>query len=243
MNQSSSVIKPLVVITGASSGIGEATALHLSRLGTYRLLLAGRNEARLSKVVDACREMQCVEVISCIGDLRHISHIRDILTICESHLPIAALVNSAGIGKFLHSVDFSDEDWQSIIDTNLTATFRLCRDIGALMAKQATPSTIVNISSDADSTAFPEAAAYCASKAGLLGMTRALRLDFRPHGIRICIVSPGRVDTRFNSKEPGMRPGSLSAGDVAEVVAFAISCSPNIELQEIRLDSMLRTSG
>lgn len=232
--------KPLVIITGASSGIGEATALYLARSEKYSLMLCGRDETRLLSVVEKCRQ-NTEEVIPWAGDLRDRDYVTSIAeTAALLGCYIYALVNAAGLGFFNPISQLHDEQWDEVIGVNLTATFLLSREVAKLLEKQDGTSTIVNVSSDADTVGFADASIYCASKGGVLAMSRALQLELRPHGIRVCVVSPGRVDTCFNNKKPGMRPGALLADNVAEVINFAISCSPNIELQEIRLDSMSR---
>jgi NAD(P)-dependent dehydrogenase (short-subunit alcohol dehydrogenase family) len=227
-----------VVVTGASSGIGRALAIRLAHAGDVRLLLTGRDPERLGEVARECSAL-APRVHSFVGDLRDRACVAALTAEVERLAPIAGLANCAGIGRFGPTASFSDADWDELITTNLSALFALCRDIGVLLCRQGR-GTILNVSSDADSTGFYEAAAYCASKGGVLALSRALRLEFRPRGVRVCVVSPGRVDTHFNGKEPGQRPRALSAADVAEVAEFALRCSPNTELTELRLDSMTR---
>jgi NAD(P)-dependent dehydrogenase (short-subunit alcohol dehydrogenase family) len=230
----------LVVISGASSGIGEATARRLASSKYYRLLLAGRDQHRLEAVSRDCLLMGAEEITILRGDLQDRGYVMALAEEGARRAPLGALVNNAGIGEFGPTSDFSDEAWDRVVAVNLSAVFFLCRELAPLLSTGGNPGTIVNVSSDADLVGFSEAAAYCASKGALLAMSRALRLELRPKGVRVCTVSPGRVDTRFNRKDPGMRPGALEPDEVAEVIQFAIRCSRNIELQEVRLDSMSR---
>ncbi len=148
-------------------------------------------------------------------------------------------MNSAGIGRFGATPDFSSEHWRELLHVNLSVPFAL---IQAAARRQLHDNvfTVINVSSDADTLGFRDAAAYCGSKGALLSMSRALQAELRTKNMRVCVISPGRVDTRFNNRLPGDRPGALAADHVAEVIEFALTCSPNIELTEIRLDSMQR---
>lgn len=226
-----------VIITGASSGVGEATAIRLARRKPRRLLLSGRNPVRLMAVATECEHLGA-EVQWLAGDLASREYLRDILKLARSLGEIEGLVNAAGIGRFGPAVSVTDQMWDEVIAVNLSALFFLCRGIGALLRKQKSTSTIVNVSSEADIVGYENATAYCASKGGVLAMTRALETEYRMFGIRTCILSPGRIDTRFHGKKPGMRPGALTAGEVAEVIEFLITCSPNIRIREVRIDGM-----
>lgn len=232
----------IIVISGASSGIGRATAIRLARKTTHQLILAGRNADRLSILQRDCLHYG-VDVITCLGDLRDKAYVAQLVRLCGSLRPIIGLVNCAGVGYFGATFGFSDVAWDEIIAINLTATFLLCREIGQIMAGQHQLGTIVNVSSDADRIGFRNAAAYCASKGAVLTMSRALQLEMQPVGVRVSVISPGRVDTHFNQKRPGMRNGALAASDVAEVIEFIITCSANIELLEIRMESMSRVAS
>ena len=231
---------PLVIVTGASSGIGQGIAERLARRGEFRLLLAGRDANRLDAVTVRCRELGVPEVNSYCGDFSEMNTVLDFARYCKTHASIRALVNSAGLGKFAPLEQLASGDWEQIMHINVTALFLLCRELAPNLSAYPGTATIVNISSDADSVGFPEAVAYCTSKSAVLGMSRALRLELRQKGIRVCTISPGRVDTCFNGKKPGMRPGALLADEVAEVIEFAVCCSSNIELQDLRFDSMSR---
>nr|WP_189343752.1 MULTISPECIES: SDR family oxidoreductase [unclassified Mesorhizobium] len=227
------------MITGASSGIGEATALHLASLGGRCLILGGRDVDRLETVASTCRSHGC-RVATVQGDLATRPGLAAVKAAMTREAKIDVLVNAAGWGAFAPPAKLNPETFHKILQVNLSAAFELCCHAAGLMQSGG---TIVNVSSDADYVGFPGASAYCASKGGLLMMSRALREDLRPAGIRVCVVSPGRVDTRFNGKTPGMRPGALRADEVAEAIVFAICCSSNIDIQELRLDSMSRLSA
>ncbi len=227
-----------ILITGASSGIGQATALRLARR-SVPLILHGRDEARLTAVAGECETLGAAVVVCC-GDLRSDAGLDELIATCGRQGDLRALVNNAGAGSFASMDQLSPRAWGDMLRLNLTVPFLLTRALFPRLKSGCETPTVVNVSSDADSLPFVNATAYCASKAGLLAFSKTAALELRAMSVRVCTVSPGRVDTCFNGKQPGMRPGSLHPDEVAEVIEFAIYCSRNIELQEIRLDSMSR---
>jgi NAD(P)-dependent dehydrogenase (short-subunit alcohol dehydrogenase family) len=134
------------------------------------------------------------------------------------------LVNNAGIGIFRPVADMSLEEWHQVIDTNLTGVFHGCRAaLPHLRARGA--GWIVNISSLAGANAFPEAAAYCASKAGLNAFSEALMQEVRHDGVRVAYVMPGSVRTGFSGRSAGNDEWKLAPDDVAQVVVDLIAHS------------------
>lgn len=233
-----------IVITGASSGIGAAVARRIAT-PDRTLVLVARNESRLSGVAQECisrgADVNCI-----IGDITCSDTISAIVVQCSHLPPLTGLINNAGFGVFGDSADYSRDMFSAILDTNVLVPFELARVLLPYLSRDPNSgetSTIVNIGSDAGITGFEHAAAYCASKGALRVMSAALREEWRKSGIRITVVAPGRVDTCFNGKSPGMRPGALTAGAVAEVIEFCLFCDPILEPSEICIDSMLRRSS
>jgi short-subunit dehydrogenase len=227
-----------VVITGASSGIGEAAAYKLS--SNYDLILVGRKQEGLEKVLKQCNAEGNSSHESLMGDINDEKFIDTIKSLClERKGKLKALINSAGVGYFGDYQTFDMDKFDQIIGTNLRSVFLLTQLLLPMMSADVS-SRIINISSDADTLGFSQAHAYCASKGALLMLSKALQEELQPKGIRVNVVSPGRVDTCFNGKKPGMRPGALMAEDVAEVVEFLVNCSPNIEIKHVVVESMTR---
>lgn len=228
----------IIIITGASSGIGAAVALKCAKIG-FNLVLSGRNVANLEAVARKCNEVGILAVPIC-GDITNSTTRSEILEVHQSlkYIPVA-LVNSAGVGRFAPPLEITDEMIDEMYSINIKAMFSLSRDLIKIKNKDDFLS-IVNISSDCDQVAFPDATGYCATKGGVLMMSKAFALATRENNVRTTCISPGRVDTHFNNKKPGMRLGALMPEEVADVVLFAITAHKNIELQEIRIDSMSR---
>lgn len=181
------------LITGASSGIGKATALSFAKAG-IDLVLVSRNQSRLEAV--AAEAMQSgVEVQVCPVDLAAIAQVKaEISRIAERHGPINILINSAGIGYTGSLLETSLEDWQQVLTLNVTSVLQCIQAVLPGMRDRHS-GTIVNVASIAAYQAFPNWGAYNVSKAGLLALSKTLAAEERSNGIRVVTISPGAVNT------------------------------------------------
>jgi NAD(P)-dependent dehydrogenase (short-subunit alcohol dehydrogenase family) len=179
------------VVTGGGRGIGRAIAEGLARHGAA-LVLSGRTEATLADAAAAIGERASV----CATD---VSREADVLALRDAvlarHSRLDVLVNNAGINPIFRGIERTSlEDWQSIIDINLTGTFLCCKHLGQVMVQQRKGS-IINISSVAGHVGLLRSVPYCASKGGVEMLTRALALDWAKSGVRVNTLAPGWVDT------------------------------------------------
>jgi NADP-dependent 3-hydroxy acid dehydrogenase YdfG len=181
------------LITGASSGIGEATALAFAKAGIH-LALVSRSAAKLESVADAARQFG-VEVRTDAIDLAEVDQVRSRIEAITSKVgAIDILVNNAGMGYTGTVMETSLADWQRVIDLNLTSVFQVIQgSLPALRRQQS--STIINVASIAAHQAFPNWGAYSVSKFGLLALSKTLAAEERANGIRVVTVSPGSVNT------------------------------------------------
>lgn len=177
------------LITGATGGIGEAIAKALKGAGA-EVAISGTREEKLKEVAAAlggaailpCNLMDAAAVEALFGQAE------------EALGQIDILVNNAGITKDGLAMRMKDEDWQAVIDVNLTSTFRLCRSaIKAMMKRRA--GRIVNISSVVGVMGNPGQANYCASKAGMIGMTKSLAAEVASRGVTLNCIAPGFIKT------------------------------------------------
>lgn len=178
----------VALVTGASSGIGAATAIAFADAG-WSVMAAGRNEGRLEEVADVSESIS-----TWAGDLEESADCDELVAdTVDEFGGLDCLVNAAGILVRGNAEDTRDEDWDDTISINLDVPFYLSRAAIPHLLKSA--GSIVNIASCWGLKAGDRAVAYCASKGGLIMMTRAMALDHAADGLRINAVCPGGVDT------------------------------------------------
>jgi NAD(P)-dependent dehydrogenase (short-subunit alcohol dehydrogenase family) len=205
-------------VTGGSRGIGHAIARALVRNGA-RVAIAATSDDTLLKAADELTSLaSTAEVLPVRADVRRLAEVEHAIAAAVRHFGgIDVLVNNAGIGIFRSVADMAVDDWQKIIDTNLTGAFYCCRTaVPHLRARGG--GWIINISSLSGKHPFAEAAAYCASKAALNAFSEALMQEVRHDGIRVACVMPGSVRTEFTGRSTGADDWKLSPDDVAQVV-------------------------
>lgn len=183
------------IVTGAASGIGRATAAKLASDG-HRVALVDIDESGLRETLQAIESSSGLAQVfpADVCDPHQLGvMVREVLTSMGSP---ELLVNVAGVGIAATVLDTSDQDWNRIITTNLTGPFLLTRAVLPLMLDNGS-GVIVNVASVAGVVGIPARAAYCASKAGLIGFTRAVAADYAARGVRCVAVCPGTVETEW----------------------------------------------
>lgn len=232
-----------ILITGASSGFGAAAARAFARHHTH-LLLGARRTDRLEAVARAARELGAASAshhpldVSSTPSVNQFLHWAGSMT---SHLNV--LINNAGGALGLDTVaEGRDEDWETMLQTNVLGVLRVTRAALPLL-KQTAPATILNVGSYAGHIAYEGASAYCAAKAGELQITRVLRLELNGTGIRVCTIDPGAAHTEFANVRfkgdlsraakvyEGMNP--LTAEDIAEAMVWVASRPPHVNIDEM----------
>lgn len=187
-----------VIITGASSGIGESMVRLYAENG-YNVIAVGRNEARTSAAISGLSNAKYW-----IGDICSAESCKDIVAFAiENYGRIDTLVNNAGIIFRADTISTTDQQWQDTINTNLSAPFYLSRAAMPELIK--TKGAIINIASDWGLQGGKNAVAYCASKGGLVLMTKAMALDHAAEGVRVNAICPGDVDTPMLEAEAAQR--------------------------------------
>jgi 3-oxoacyl-[acyl-carrier protein] reductase len=224
----------LAVVTGATEGIGRATAFALGRAGA-RLAICARTAAN----VDATVRALGVAGIDAIGMRCDVSDAADVKAFAafvgrERGQP-GVLVNNAGIGRFKPLLELPLEDWDETMGVNVRSLYLVTRaflpgmlDVGG--------GTIVNIASLAGKNGVEGGTAYCASKHAVLGFSKSLMLEVRKHGVRVVTICPGSVDTPFRDKRgrpPAQRDRALTADDVAHAVLATITVAERAIISEV----------
>ncbi|MCP2729049.1 SDR family oxidoreductase [Limnofasciculus baicalensis] len=188
-----SSMKRRALITGASSGIGKATAFAFAKAG-IDVALVGRSQEKLAAVATFVKETG-VNAQTYVLDLAKIEEVKTgIEEIAADFAPIDILVNSAGMGYTGLLMDTPLADWQDVMDLNLTSIFQSIQAILPTLRQQQR-GTIVNITSIAGEQPFPGWGAYSVSKAGLIALSKTLAAEERSNGIRVVMICPGAVNT------------------------------------------------
>lgn len=208
------------LITGASSGIGKATALAFAKAGIH-LALVGRNPQKLESVAQQAR-LSGVEVQVCLVDLSELSQVREKIGAIVATLPsLDIVVNSAGMGYTNGLLETPLADWQRVLDLNITSVLQVIQGVLPQMRSQR-QGTIINLSSIAAHQAFPNWGLYCVSKFGLLALTKTLAAEERSYGIRAISLSPGSVNTELWDTDTVEADFDRSAMLTPEIVADSI---------------------
>lgn len=219
----------VVIVTGAGSGLGKATALRFASEGAKVACLDVDETKATATATEIGGAAKAFRV-----DVSNPDSVKAAVAAVLSALgPINVLCNVAGVGKFAHSTDLSFEDWSRVIGVNLTGSFLMCQAV--LPSILETGGNIVNVGSDSASQGLPYAAAYNASKGGLKLLTQSLAREFIHRKIRINLVSPGGMDTGMpgfvmpeDANLAGMSRfftdfGVADPADIASVIAFVAS--------------------
>jgi NAD(P)-dependent dehydrogenase (short-subunit alcohol dehydrogenase family) len=209
------------IVTGGTKGIGRAIAQALLT-DNHKVMITGRNGDQVADVVSALGAA-CGDPARIAGravDVRDRRAMdRLVVDTVDTFGNVSVLINNAGVGLFAPIDTMTDEEWASVIDTNLTGVFFASRAVLPVM-KAAGGGWIINIASLAGRNYFANGGAYCASKAGLVAFSESLMLEARPHDIRVSVIMPGSVATEFSGPPEKSADDSwkLSSEDIAKTV-------------------------
>jgi len=206
------------VVTGSTKGIGRAIAEALLDQGA-RVCISARNEKELAAAATELEAAHPKRVLARRCDVRRESDVQALFEETDRAFGgVDILVNNAGVGFFRNLEEMSLEDWNSVIETNLTGVF-LCSRAAIPRMRKRGGGYILNISSLAGRNAFPQATAYNASKFGLNGLSEALMQEVRYDGIKVSYLMPGSVATHFNGHTPGPEDEwKIQPPDIARIV-------------------------
>jgi NAD(P)-dependent dehydrogenase (short-subunit alcohol dehydrogenase family) len=189
-------MKMIAVVTGGGSGIGLAITEKLVQSKIHTIIV-GRDQDKLSaaskRLGDLCEPLP--------GDLNDLASIPKLVnSVIDKHGRIDVLVNNAGINMKKEFTEVTDDDFQKVILTNLTAVFSMSREVVKCMLDKGIKGSIINISSMASQYGIPKVIAYTASKSAIEGMTRAMAVELSPKGIRVNCIAPGFIATDMSAK-------------------------------------------
>ncbi|WP_187263248.1 SDR family NAD(P)-dependent oxidoreductase [Pontibacter beigongshangensis] len=230
----------IALVTGATSGIGRATALVLARQG-YHIIATGRRTERLEELKQEIKE---VPVLTLAFDVRDKEAVQQaIRTLPEEWKQIEVLVNNAGNAHGMSPIqEGSLDDWDAMLDINVKGLLYVTHEVLPLMIERK-KGHIVNIGSIAGKEVYPNGNVYCASKYAVDALSKAMRLDLVHEGIKVSEVNPGLVQTEFSevrfkgdkeraaSVYKGIDP--LRAEDIADVIAFIVTRPAHVNIAEV----------
>lgn len=234
-----------VLITGATSGIGEATALTFANQNC-NLIITGRRKERLTELKKLIVSKYKIKVLTLNFDIRKYSEVKKAINSLPSEFKnIDILINNAGLSRGLNKLqDGVLEDWEEMIDTNVKGLLYVTKEVLKVMLKN-NSGHIINIGSIAGHEVYPAGNVYCASKHAVEAITKGLRMDLNGTNIRVSTIDPGLVETEFSivrfrgdkkrAKKvyEGMTP--LTPEDVADAILYAASRPKNIVVAEMIL--------
>ncbi|MEO1258755.1 MAG: SDR family NAD(P)-dependent oxidoreductase [Bacteroidota bacterium] len=234
----------IVLVTGATAGIGRATAEIFARNG-YQLIITGRRAERLHDLKDEFATKYNTKCLTLSFDVRDPHSVKEAIdNLSEEWSDIDILINNAGLSRGLDPVHQGNlDDWEAMIDTNVKGLLYVIRAITPRMAERKN-GHIINVSSIAGTEVYPGGNVYCASKAAVSSLTRSMRLDLHKHNIRVSQVAPGHVEetefarVRFDGDVDkatkvyeNFQP--LRSSDVAETIYFIATRPAHVNIQDI----------
>ena len=229
------------LITGASAGIGWASALALAGEGA-NLVLTARRQERLAELEMAVQDAGG-KAVCLVGEAKEEETARQAVELAtQTFASLDILINNVGIGNYKNLVATSAEEYDEMMDTNVRSTFLFTRYAVPVMIKQGS-GTILMISSMAGVYGFGGEAVYCATKFAQVGFAQALDKELRPHGIKVGAICPGGVKTEFalgkgRTEQSVAASGMLDPEDVAGVVLMACTQSPRSRIIEVQMRTM-----
>lgn len=230
----------VVLITGASSGIGKAAAIEFAKRGSNVVLAARREEKlrELNEFIGTFNE-------GCVYIKTDVTKEDEVIELFERTVQkfgrIDILVNNAGCGLKSEVCEIKLEDWKRVVDTNVTSVFLCTREAVRKMREKKTKGHIITVSSIAGLFGAPSYSAYCSSKHGVTGFIKSLKWELRKYGIKVSAIFPGRVDTEFFDiyKTRPHRKQMLSPSDIADCIIAMAMRSP-VRLAGVRILNFLK---
>ena len=240
----------IVLVTGASSGIGRACALALAKEG-YNIIACGRRKERLEALKSELPENIGFRYL--VFDVRDKDAVHQAIdSLPDEWRNIDVLINNAGNAHGLDPIHTGDtDDWDAMMDINVKGLLYVSRKIIPGMVSRKS-GQVINIGSTAAKEVYPNGNVYCASKHAVDALTKGMRLDLNPYGIKVMGIHPGAVETEFSlvrfkgdadradTVYQGYEP--LKAEDIADIVAFAVTRPPHVVMADVVIMSTAQAS-
>ena len=232
-----------IFITGATSGIGKATAYKFAEHG-WNLIINGRRTDRLRELENELKNLFEVKVLSLPFDVRDKNQVSTtISSIPHDWKKIDVLLNNAGLAQGLSVIQEGNiDDWETMIDTNIKGLLYVSREVMPMMIEQGS-GHIINLGSIAGKEAYMRGNVYCSTKHFVDAISKSMRIDLLAHRIKVTAVHPGAVETEFSlvrfkgdaerAKSAYMGYTPLNAADIADIIYFAATRPPHVNINDI----------
>ncbi len=238
-------LRKIALITGATSGIGKATAIQFAKNG-YDIIITGRRKKRLNDIALKIKEKYGVEVVSLNFDIQKLTAVKKALgSLTNDWMEIDVLVNNAGLASGFDPIYDGDvKDWERMIDTNIKGLLYMTRLVSPIMVNR-NKGHIINLCSTAGHEVYPNGNVYCATKFAVDALTKSIRIDLHKYNIRVSQVSPGHVEetefalVRFHGDKERSKIYEdfqpLKSKDVAKVIFYVASQPKHVNIQDVLL--------
>jgi len=243
---------PIVLVTGATAGFGRAIALKFAENG-YDVIITGRREERLISLKNEIETNYKRKVISLCFDVRNSDDVAIALnSLSADWKKVDVLVNNAGLAQGLSTIQEGNlDDWNTMIDTNVKGLLYVSRIVLPWLIDNG-KGHVINIGSVAGKYAYPRGNVYCASKHAVDAISKSMRIDMLPYGIRVTAINPGAAETEFSlvrfkgdeerAKQSYLGYVPLSADDIADIAWFAASRPAHVVLNDIIVTPLAQAS-
>jgi NADP-dependent 3-hydroxy acid dehydrogenase YdfG len=235
-------MKHFTLITGATAGIGLACAERFAK-EKHNLIITGRRAERLQRLADQLSKDHQVDVVVSAFDIREQTEVMEAVSNLPDEVVIDILINNAGLAAGLHPIqEGAIDDWEQMIDTNIKGLLYMTRAITPRMIEQGS-GHVINIGSIAGKEVYPKGNVYCATKHAVDALTKGMRIDLLPHGIRVTQIAPGLVETEFSLVRfkgdqdvaqkvyKGYEP--LKGEDIAEVTFYVTTLPRHVNINDL----------
>ncbi len=233
----------IAFITGATAGIGKASAELFAKNG-YNIIITGRRKERLDEFSQYLKSTYAIDVLVLNFDVRNLNEVETVISSIPDHWKrINVLLNNAGLAAGLNTIQEGNvNDWERMIDTNIKGLIYMTRNIAPIMINNGY-GHIINIGSIAGKEVYANGNVYCATKHAVDALSKGMRIDLLSHNIKVTAINPGMVETefsivRFNGDEEraknvykGLQP--LLPEDIAETVYWVATRPPHVNINDI----------
>lgn len=242
----------IIMITGATSGFGEAIAVRFANNG-YNIIITGRRKELLDKLEKDLLSSAKIKVLSLCFDVRIKTDVESVIgNLPDEWKEIDILINNAGLAVGLSHIQNGDtDDWDRMIDTNVKGLLYVTRAVSPLMVAR-NKGHIFNIGSIAGKETYENGNVYCASKSAVAALSKSMRIDMLKNNIKVTLIAPGMAETEFSlvrfkgdeQKANNVYKGidALTAGDIAEVIFYCTTLPDHVCINELEITPLQQAS-